>query len=988
MFKSLLTPSLLIALVAQLALAADNRLSQEEEKEGWILLFDGKSLDGWMTSDSKPSQRHVEDGALNPHKSGHYMLVTKEEFGDLKLQLDFKLSPRCNSGVFFRVFSLTPQPGKDVGYNGIEVAIDDTKTAGYVDPGAIYDLSKPTKNVLRPLGQWNHLVLTSRDNRAIVELNGEVVNEVDFNKFTEADKRPDGTPHKFGVAFKDFPRRGRIGLQDHGADIWFKNIKLLPLDGSNQAGDSGQSRGARRDAGTNLNTSSAPTKLIWDRRLMAQQFDEKPVREIRVPDWLEGITNYCYGATAYLDESESYGVQMTELAFGDPDHLRYPSKHFQMDPRASPDDLTKQVAEVRRRGMRVIAAFTPCFQRDAYITHPEWRLIPTNTTEIPNDIDKNSYGGWLCQIGPWGDRMIEIMEEILEKYAVDGFGFDGMHHQRVCYCEHCRTHYRADTNEDIPDVDMNDSAYRRYLLWYDRQMERFIERMQERIKAKNPECALVTWTTNAGRFGHFRDIPRNMPARMNALLDCPCQEFWMDETNRGNSVVPAFGNAYLWATTNHRVASNDPYIMSHGNPYGQDSFPPHEVERRALLVLTHGSQVSIATGWGPRILPAVWRVLSLVEERQPWLTQKKPEPWAALVMSDNTRNFYGRDPGQVEERYLAHVLGAYRAALEEHLPLAVINDWNLNEADLAPYKVLILANAAALNDGQVKAIREFVNRGGGLVATADTSLFGETGDERDNFALADVFGVDFAGVTVSEGRHEELDANFKVGLAEEYWQKRKSVFELTLQKHEIVNHPRLDEYVGDTAVTFKGPALSIKKRADAPKAQTIATMRPWRKPEPNYPALVTNQYGNGRVVYISAGLDAAYYVYPYPYQRLVLAQSMRWAAAAPPPIEVEAPMCVHATCFRQTAQGERLVVHLYNDINTTGNHALPDEDVPLREEVLPIYTLRVTFRPDYQITRAHLEPGNVELETNRTAVGTSVTVQRLDIHRMIIAELE
>ena len=141
--------------------------------------------------------------------------------------------------------SLTPQPGKDVGYNGIEVAIDDTKTAGYVDPGAIYDLSKPTKNTLRPLGQWNHLVLTSSDNRAIVELNGEVVNEVDFNKFTEVDKRPDGTPHKFGVAFKDFPRRGRIGLQDHGADIWFKNIKLLPLGEGKSAGDAASIRRVR-----------------------------------------------------------------------------------------------------------------------------------------------------------------------------------------------------------------------------------------------------------------------------------------------------------------------------------------------------------------------------------------------------------------------------------------------------------------------------------------------------------------------------------------------------------------------------------------------------------------------------------------------------------------------------------------------------------------------------------------------------------------------
>ena len=73
---------------------------------------------------------------------------------------------------------------------------------------------------------------------------------------------------------------------------------------------------------------------------------------------------------------------------------------------------------------------------------------------------------------------------------------------------------------------------------------------------------------------------------MNLLLDAPDQEFWLDETNRGNSIVPAFANAYIWATTNHRVAFSEPYILSHGNPYGKDSFPPHP-KFRDLIVYFH-----------------------------------------------------------------------------------------------------------------------------------------------------------------------------------------------------------------------------------------------------------------------------------------------------------------------------------------------------------------------------------------------------------------
>src|SRR5258708_12066928 len=130
-------------------------------------------------------------------------------------------------------------------------------------------------------------------------------------------------------------------------------------------------------------------------------------------------------------------------------------------------------------------------------------------------------------------------------------------------------------------------------------MEGVVRVMQAGLKGIKPEVALVTWTTNAGRFGHFLSIPRNMPARMNLLLDAPDQEFWLDETNRGTTIVPAFANAYIWATTNHRVAFSEPYILSHGNPYGKDSFPPHEITHRMMLALTYGAAPSLAAAQPP-----------------------------------------------------------------------------------------------------------------------------------------------------------------------------------------------------------------------------------------------------------------------------------------------------------------------------------------------------------------------------------------------------
>jgi hypothetical protein len=213
------------------ALAADNALTDAEKGAGWKLLFDGKSTDGWMTIKSEPvPQSNVHADGLNPHPC-NYMLVYKTPVENFELKLDYKLSPKCNSGVFFRTYSLTPQPGRDVGYNGIEVAIDDTTSAEFHDSGAIYDLVKPTKNTQKAVGEWNTLVLTCNGPLVTIDINGERVTSTNFDEWTKAGYRPDGTQHKFPEsAYKDHPRKGYIGLQDHGGDCWYKNIKLRVLE--------------------------------------------------------------------------------------------------------------------------------------------------------------------------------------------------------------------------------------------------------------------------------------------------------------------------------------------------------------------------------------------------------------------------------------------------------------------------------------------------------------------------------------------------------------------------------------------------------------------------------------------------------------------------------------------------------------------------------------------------------------------------------------
>ncbi len=229
--KTLMMTCLVVVLAAS-ARSDDNALSAKEKEDGWLLIFDGKTTQGWMSPKGEPlPDSHVQDGSLNPHPC-NYMLVYGKPLENFILSLDFKITPKCNSGIFIRTMPLAPRPGKDVGFNGLEIAIDDTKEADFHDTGAIYDLVKPTTNAMKPVGEWNHIQIVSKGNLIDIEVNGKPVSHMDLDAWTAPNKRPDGTDHKFDIAYKNHPRIGYIGLQDHGSDCWYRNIKLKPLAGS------------------------------------------------------------------------------------------------------------------------------------------------------------------------------------------------------------------------------------------------------------------------------------------------------------------------------------------------------------------------------------------------------------------------------------------------------------------------------------------------------------------------------------------------------------------------------------------------------------------------------------------------------------------------------------------------------------------------------------------------------------------------------------
>jgi type 1 glutamine amidotransferase len=193
-----------------------------QTQPAWITLFNGQDLAGWTC---KPGAWAAEDGALA--RKGGSDIWTEQQFGDFILDLEFKIDKETNSGVFFRTADIN-----DCVQTGIEMQVLDSygkPEADKHDCGAIYDCLAPSKNAVKPPGEWNTLHLVCRGPRIQIVLNGARIIDMNLDDWKEAGQNPDGSPNKFRTAYKDMPRAGYIGFQDHGKGVWYRNIRIRPL---------------------------------------------------------------------------------------------------------------------------------------------------------------------------------------------------------------------------------------------------------------------------------------------------------------------------------------------------------------------------------------------------------------------------------------------------------------------------------------------------------------------------------------------------------------------------------------------------------------------------------------------------------------------------------------------------------------------------------------------------------------------------------------
>lgn len=210
-------------LSASVVLAEDAKTSgvtPEEAKDGFVSLFDGKTLDGWQGAVNGYT---IEDGTMICKPGGD--LFTAKEYANFVFRFEFKLPPAGNNGVSIRTPLTGAQP---TAYRGIEIQILDDADPKYKDitpyqaHGSIYGVVAAKRGgVLKPAGQWNTEEIVADGSRIKVTVNGKVIVDADI---ANIDKPADGQPHP-GL----HNAKGYIGWAGHGDPVSFRNVRIKEL---------------------------------------------------------------------------------------------------------------------------------------------------------------------------------------------------------------------------------------------------------------------------------------------------------------------------------------------------------------------------------------------------------------------------------------------------------------------------------------------------------------------------------------------------------------------------------------------------------------------------------------------------------------------------------------------------------------------------------------------------------------------------------------
>jgi hypothetical protein len=524
-----------------------------------------------------------------------------------------------------------------------------------------------------------------------------------------------------------------------------------------------------------------------------------------------------------------------------------------------------------------------------------------------------------CGLGPYNfEFMTEVKKEIMSRYRVDGIFINRWDGSGMCFCEHCRKNFREATGLDLPRTnDLRNPACRAHLLWRQQRLFDLWQLWDREVRKINPNSCVIP-NTGGGATSSLD---------MKKIGELAPTLFADRQARRGLAAPWVNGkNGKEYRSTMARKPIAGIFSVGVEEPYRWKDSVQSEAEIR--IWVAEGTANGLRpwfTKFSGELHDERW--LSVVEDiyrrhaqLEKYLRNEVPLARVALVYSQQTAWFYGGPWAQ--QKVEDHALGWYQALIEARIPFEMVHDRLLDSAHVSQFKTLILPNIASLSDEQCNQLRSFVQNGGSLIATFETSLYDEWGVKRSDFGLADLFGVRFTG------RLDERMQNSYLRLERDpVTGKRHPLLAGLDDAPRIINGvSRVD--VEPTRPFPNSPLTLIPSYPDLPMEKVFPRVTKTEIAQVYYREFGTddnrsaaipkpksemqNPKSAGRVVYFPWDIDRTFWEVLGVDHGKLLRNAVEWATNEEPPVRVTGRGVLDVTVWRQK---DSLTVHLVNLTN-------------------------------------------------------------------------
>jgi len=568
---------------------------------------------------------------------------------------------------------------------------------------------------------------------------------------------------------------------------------------------------------------------------------------------------------------------------------------------AGRDLFGEQLVAAHRHGIRVIAYFSNMWDTAASGVHPEWRLEPLAS--------RGDGGRWpaLCLRSGYREYALAQVAEIAENYPIDGLWSDILT-AGPCACARCRAAFEERYGHPLPESP-REEGWLDLVRFSQDTIRDYLDEQAAVLRAARPDAALIPnfYATT------FVDAVTGLTNRHLEVADIGSSEGYTDWHGLG---FPSFASAYVGSAVLDRP--HEVLVSRFVHTWDFTTRSVAQLRFEAFTVAANGAAVSIddqPSGTGAmssEVYRRLTPVFERIAEREPWLVDARPLRWAGVWSSQSARDldsllggpdaptqgeqsaqFPQSEPHPEPSDLVAAVTGTFRALVESHVPVALLDERPASLERLADLRVVVLPDVLHLGDREIGALRDFVAAGGGLVVTGTTGSRDVDGvTAAAPAALDELLGVRFGGPSAFSYPYLRLtDGGIAPGIGRDPLPHYGRIAALELLADDVrVLATRVDPVLETDRVTY------------------WHNNQPAPGPTTDDPVIVERLFGAGRIIVSAARLGNNHARLGHEAYRELLTDLVARAAGARPPIELLGG--ARSTELVTTRHGDDVVLHL------------------------------------------------------------------------------